>query len=199
MVSGWEEISQLKFFVFWLSDPLGLHLGNALGLLRGNSNWAQLADFVRYPIISGHATYLSGWAHGVLLTAAVTAYSSPLVAWARGRRGAGRLGETAFALAAGCLGFGALLTLTGVNIRRYYMMASFPLEFVFLAWVALRYLPARWARSLLAVVWACELFVSACFVGYVHVHEGAPQGDYGVAYHKVIERRAPSPPPLGGP
>ena len=44
---GWTEALQARFYVFWITNPTGLHLGNPLGLLRGQSHWAQISDFVR--------------------------------------------------------------------------------------------------------------------------------------------------------
>jgi len=49
--------SNTGFSVF--TDPLGLHLGNPLGLLLCSSLWSQ-SDFVCYPVLNGHATS-SGW------------------------------------------------------------------------------------------------------------------------------------------
>jgi hypothetical protein len=77
---GWEEMVQLKYWVFWITDGIGLHLGNPLGVLRGNSHWDQLSDFVRYPLIQGHATYLTGVAHGLAVV-------SGEVGWGCGSRG----------------------------------------------------------------------------------------------------------------
>ena len=183
MTTGWSEISQLKFWQFWVTDPLGLVLTNPLGLHRGDSILAQLSDFARYPVLFGHPTYLCAAAHGVVLASAL---------WILIRRPRLRprtpLTQTALATAAALIGFGVLMTLTGVNIRRYYMMVSFPFEFVWLASLALSDAASRRARLALPALWCGELLIAACFVGYVHVHGGAPDGDYGEAYHVQQER-----------
>jgi hypothetical protein len=189
---GLGEAIQLKFWVFWLSDPLGLHLGNPLGLLRGHGALEQLADFARYPLVGGHATYGLALAHALALGAGIAILAPEIAPALRALRASPRAAlvdgapgdGTALARNAALWGFGGLLTATTVNIRRYYMMASFPLELVWLASVALS---GRRGRALLALLWVAELAISAGFVGYVHVNDGSPTGDYGYAY-RVLTR-----------
>jgi hypothetical protein len=192
---GWGEVLQFKFWVFWATNPLGLHLGNPLGILRGPTGWDQISDFVRYPLIAGQATYLCGLAHAVAAIAAAAILLPGFKRWIKrlGPRALVRLHaprpEVSLALIAGIWGFGLLLTASSVMIRRYYLMVSFPLEFIWLARLALgSYDPIR-AQRLLATLWVSQLFISACFVGYIHVNEGAPQGDYGDAYHVVKSKK----------
>jgi hypothetical protein len=193
---GWGEAIQAKFWVFWMTNPLGLHLGNPLGLLRGQTTWAQISDFVRYPVIQGHATYLNALAHLVVLVCGMILLGSGSSRMVRAALGRKHLWhprtDSQLALIAGFWGFGLLLTLSTVAIRRYYMMVSFPLEFVWLTHLALNWARGNHRRAgrLLLALWAGELFISACFVGYVHVNEGATQGDYGDAYHVVMRKRA---------
>jgi hypothetical protein len=188
--AGWNEMIQLKYWVFWLTDPLGLHLGNALGVSKGNSLWIQIEEFLHYPLLFGRATYLVGVAHAVIILFAICI-------WLKGLRGIwhspltlksqliGNHSSTAFAQNSALIACGLLMTLTGVTIRRYYMTVTFPLEFIFLI---------RWAnpssisgKTLLATLWICELFISSNFVGYIHVNNGAPQGDYGISYKKQLQ------------
>lgn len=192
MSSGWREMVQLKYWVFWITDPTGLHLGNPLGLLRGPSHWHQISDFVRYPVISGQATYLTGVAH-------VLAFGSTLWIFVRGLKSLwskhrssreswkqtfiGKSSETAFLQNAALWGCGFILTITGVVIRRYYMTVTFPLEFIWL--IRLAGPQTRTGRNLLITLWIAELFISANFVGYIHVNQGSTQGDYGPAYHLI--------------
>lgn len=190
MTTGLSEILQFKFWTFWVTDPLGLVLTNPLGLHRGNSILLQLSDFARYPLIAGHATYLCAAAHLVALYAAVTLLGG--AAWRLIRReaasGLRRWPETALAVNAALWGFGIALTLTGVNIRRYYMMIAFPLDFVWLAGLALSDPRLPRARRRLAALWVAELLISTLFVSYVHLNQGSLQGDYGEAYHVQRER-----------
>ena len=191
MTQGWKEIIQFKYWTFWLTNPLGLHLGNPLGLLRGPSQWDQISDFVRYPLIEGQATYINGLAH---LGAAVVAIwilirgvRSFYKRWQNQKRLSplviGTESNTAFVQNSILIGCGLLLTLTGVMIRRYYMAVTYPLEFIFLARMAGP--DTKTGQRLLGALWLCELIISANFVGYIHVNQGSVWGDYGKAYHLV--------------
>ncbi len=192
-----NEILQFKFWVFWISDPLGFHLGNPLGLLRGNSTFEQISDFIRYPLLpkalGEHATYFNGATHVLILILSTFIFLNgiyflfkkfktiPLKNFLRWLFGFES--PLSVALGANLFGFGLLLTLTGTMIRRYYMVASFPFEFVFLAHLA--YLKEKGAEKILFLLWLCELIVSIHFIGYVHVKKGSPQGDYGNAFHVI--------------
>jgi len=199
MVSGISEALQLKYWVFWITDALGLHLGNPLGLLRGQSNFAQISDFIRYPLINGQATYLVGLAHiAIVIGALIIVYRAvrgvPITFAAAGSVKSLFIGQgspTAFVQSAALWGTWILLTITGVAIRRYYMMVTFPLEFVWLARITLGHGQAfsRFPRAVLGIIWTAQLFISANFVGYIHVNEGAVQGDYGPAYHVIMKQR----------
>jgi hypothetical protein len=199
VLSGtWGDVFQFKFWVFWITDSVGLHLGNPLGLLRGGSVFAQISDFVRYPIINEHPTYLCGAAHFLALAAGSWIILTGLL-----RRGkqlftrdaklrwffARKVSQTAFVQKAAFWGFGILLTATRVNIRRYYMRASFPFEQIWLTRLALSHNPRpKMARVALFLLWFAQLLISAHFVGYVHVNQGSLQGDYGEAYHVIREK-----------
>lgn len=195
---GLDEILQFKFWAFWFTDPTGLHLGNPLGLLRGPSNWDQISDFVRYPIIGGHATYLTGLAHLLLGALLLGTFSFAVFNGLKKVIGNRRIDLASFTgrgspslllQNAALIGFGLLLTVTGVVIRRYYLMVALPLEFFFFVQIISYANSSTYKRlnSVLAAIWFCEFFISASFVGYVHVHNGATQGDYGEAYHVVRE------------
>lgn len=187
ITSGWAEIVQLKYWVFWITDPLGLHLGNPIGVQRGPSQWDQISDFARYPLLFGQATYLVGLAHLGAILAGFGIFSSALKRlyeqWRSGKGIQGPKDKTAFVVNATFLGCGVLLTATGVMIRRYYMAVTFPLEYIFLTRLADP--ERRSGRNLLILLWICELFISAHFVGYIHVNGGSERGDYGTSYRLV--------------
>jgi len=193
---GWADVLQLKYWVFWITNPTGLTLGNPLGLLRGESFWAQISDFVRYPLLGGYATYLTGIAH-LLVILAVSAFllMAGVRFWRTFRNKPAKteaFDKTGFAIQAVFWMTGVLLTLTGVNIRRYYVLVVYPLEFLWFLRIALP--PAAYGsrtlpRLLLGGLWVAQLFISANFVGYIHVNEGATQGDYGHAYHLIMKKR----------
>lgn len=183
---GGNEAFQFKYWQFWLSDGLGLHLGNPLGILRGPSHWDQISDFVRYPLIAGAPTYGIGMAHGAVLICAVFIFYRGLRSLWLNRSSwktilLGRESSTAFVQNSAFWVCGILMTATGVMIRRYYMTVTFPFEFIFLA----RFSDAKSkvGHRLLCALWFAELLISIGFVYYVHVNEGAIHGDYGAAYH----------------
>lgn len=193
MSAGWNEIIQFKYWAFWITDALGLHLGNPLGLLRG-PQLSQISDFIRYPILFEHATYLVGLAHLLTAFLAVWIFSR----WLKSHRVSGTVSgtlsgsdfeiigynsETAFVQNSALWGCGILLTLTGVVIRRYYMTITFPLEFIF--WVRMARTDTKLGQKLLTALWICEFLISAHFVGYIHVNQGSIDGDYGKAYHLI--------------
>lgn len=191
MVAGWGEALQLKYWVFWLTDPTGLHLGNPLGLLRGSSNWTQISDFARYPLLGGSATYLIGGAHALALVLVVYLLFNALYSRVKRRvRGlAAANTETDLAVSAGFWGYGLAITATTVVIRRYYLMVTFPLEFIWLTTLALRHIPSRArAHRILLTLWFAEAFISAGFVWYIHVNQGSIWGDYGVSYNKQVSK-----------
>lgn len=201
ITSGWSEAAQLKYWVFWFTDPLGLHLGNPLGLLRGPSHWDQISDFVRYPLLNGQATYLVGLAHFGAVIAAVLIFGKAFVSIWKSRRQIkslliGTESQTAFIQSSALFGCGILMTLTGVMIRRYYMAVTFPLEFICL--VRMADLRSRLGHILLITLWICELFISANFVGYIHVNQGSTSGDYGPAYHTLKKPQVLSTRPVHG-
>jgi hypothetical protein len=77
-------------------------------------------------------------------------------------------------------GSGVLLTLVGYPVHRHYLIVTFPLEWLWLT-RQMRIASRRWTY-LLAAVWLSELLISAAFLVYIHVNQGAPTGDYGFTY-----------------
>ncbi|MBI2712427.1 MAG: hypothetical protein HYX41_06185 [Bdellovibrio sp.] len=189
--AGLDEITQLKYWTFWITDPTGLTLGNPLGLLRGSSNWAQISDFVRYPLVSGHASYVVGIFHAVALISSILIYIFAvrrMVTW-NPRKWAqiliGRDSNSVFLQNSALIACGILMTLTGVVIRRYYMTITFPLEFIFLIHLARP--DTTTGKRLLGALWIAELVISMGFVHYIHQNQGSIQGDYGEAYHLKVK------------
>lgn len=188
MVSGWSEIIQLKYWAFWFTDPLGLHIGNSLGLLRGESNFSQISDFIRYPIIQSQPSYLVGIAHFSAFFSSIWIFIRG-IQWVKNKISShsivpflvGSHSNTTFVQNSILLGCGILMTITGMCIRRHYMAVTFPLELICLVRMAQPH--SALGKKLLAVLWTSELIISAGFVGYIHVNHGSILGDYGTAYH----------------
>ena len=118
MVFGLKEAAQLKFWVYWITGPLGLSLGNAVGVKEGNGLWVQLRDFARYPLLGGQATWGVAALHLALVAAGVRALAPGLGAcwrgcW-RGRRAfselvAGRSSDSSFFQQSVLWGYGLVL------------------------------------------------------------------------------------------
>jgi hypothetical protein len=76
------------------------------------------------------------------------------------------------------------------SVARFYLIITDPLEYVWLAGIVLatwsgRYQPR--SRIILAALVVTQLTVSACFLEYIHVNGGVPQGDYGIAYRLQLK------------
>jgi hypothetical protein len=174
---GWNEAVQLKYWVYWMTDVFGIHFGTVLGTYTSDHFWGQLADFIRYPLIGGHATYILLLAHvGVL---AVIGW----ITWILVRTFNPTLrpqSDIAMGQNAAWWLPGIFMTLMNLQIRRYYLQVVFPWDFIWLSRIALRR-PTS-GRRCLAMLWFFQLIISAGFVHYIHVHHGAPQGDYGDGY-----------------
>lgn len=160
--SPWWLRFRLEFYQYFFSDPFGLSGKYAIG----KDIWRAM----RWPIIAGHSTWLVLVAHGVLsLTAAVLAWRALGALWEHRRdlRSLSRGGtsDTTLLLAAVLAGMGVLMTLPSISIHRHYMLATFPLEYVLVARIALRRPDGeRWLR----VLFAGGAFVSYGLLAYVH-------------------------------
>ena len=174
-VFGLQEAVQFRYFVFWITDPLGLHLGNPLGVSNGNGVLQQLGDFLRYPLLGGHATWLVAGAHiGILVSALWLLVSAKLKEVLFGK------GETAFAQNAALWGYGLVITFATIHIYRFYLLVTFPLEFLWLSRLGLS--DQRRGRLVLGCMVGFQLVISAMFIYYIHVNGGAVHGDYGRSY-----------------
>jgi len=158
---------RLEFYQYFFSDPSGLSSEYVIG--------RDVLPLMRYPLVAGHATYLVGAAHVVLAVATLAVAKRVLVhAWRR-RTALGELlfgdrSDTAILLAATLLGMGALMTLPSIPIHRHYMMALFPVPYVWTARAALREPGGeRW----LAALFGGAFVVSLGILSFLHANGGA--------------------------
>jgi len=177
---SWGNVASLRFYRSWISDSLGLGLDYSLG--------PHYLDFLRHPLFGTRDLYPALYLHG----AAFAIGASLLYGWGRSVWSARRellrapagplaaLSEEGFTVLAAFAGFGALLTLSGVFVHRHYLIVTFPLEWLMLALLALRYTPRP--RVILSLLWVAQLALSLTFLHYIHVNHGAPGGDYGKVY-----------------
>jgi len=180
----WVHLFEFKFWVRWVKEPLGFGLDYVLG--------DDFDRFLSYPLVNGRPTAL------VWLLQLLTAVVGVLLLFRGGyflwrERGqlaflaVGRGSPSAFTQNAALWGFGVLLTASGFYVQRHYLVVTFPLEFVWLARLALgppgplaRGL--RLGRALLLVLCLSQLLLTVNFLGYIHVNQGARDGDYGPCY-----------------
>lgn len=197
---GIAQVFELRFWIFWISDSFGIHLGNPLGVTLGNSWTEQLRDFLSYPLWNGDPTYLVGALHVafliliafLILPAAQRTITRLVLTPNRwmAEHGRGDGSDSARAINAAFWFYGGLLTLSLIQIRRYYLVITFPLEFVWLARTQFKTWAGRpgIARVLLGCLAGLQLLMTCAFLHYIHVNAGAPRGDYGEAYWKKAER-----------
>jgi hypothetical protein len=179
----WVHALEGKFWVRWGTESFGLGIEYTLG--------RHFRDFLRWPLLGGRPTYLVALAHGMVgVTAAALVGRGAAALW-RGRRRmarlwTGRSSPTAFTQGAALWGFGLLLTLSCFSIHRHYMIVLFPLEFVWVARLALAR-PAgtscrrRLGRWLLGALWAAQLLISTQFLVYIHKTQRI-DAEYGTTY-----------------
>ena len=164
--SPWWLRFRLEFYQYFVSDPFSLSGEYVLG----DDIWLAM----RWPYVGGQATYLVLIAHGVLsVTAAILAWRTLVAVWesrrdlralVRGRSG-DAANDTTMLLAAVLAGMGVLMTLPSISIHRHYMLATFPLQYVLVARIALRRPDGeRWLK----VLFAGGAIISFGLLTYVH-------------------------------
>lgn len=173
-----QPLSLLHFWWFWITDSLGLGLTSSLGNM-------EFGRFFRSPYLNGYPTFLIALVHIQLATLAVVigiralrSHRVTSLSWKQVLAGNGS--ETSFLILSAFWGYGLLLTLAGIGLYRHYLVITFPLEWIGLAFVTQTF--KRDEDEVLGVIWVCQLLLSIAFLWYIHVHHGAATGDYGVAY-----------------
>jgi hypothetical protein len=190
---SWSNLWPPQFWVFSVSNPLGLSLLRlpVVGSTQGFSD-----HLLAWPTFHGTALHLVEIAVIVISATAVAiaVIGLAFAVWPRIRHPrwprAGRASETGLATAACLLAFGLLITASGVLIYRHYLIVAFVLPFVVVAGAAL--LRPHWGRPLLAVLVIAQAALSILYLDYVHVRGAAVGGDYGVPYDHQAHGRHPA-------
>jgi hypothetical protein len=166
---SWAEILTPNFPLHWLLSSWGLNLEYDLG----PEFWRS---FLLEPRLFGYPSFAAAIA---LLFLAVSAIAA-IVRWWRSRRKTTGLAlepnEIVPYLWAGGVIMPILLLLARVRVPGHYLIVLYP--FVHL-WVAV--LERGRVRSLIAIC-SAQLFVSVCFLVFIHVHNGGPEAFYGTVY-----------------
>jgi hypothetical protein len=173
-----------EFWKHWITEPFGIGLKYSLG--------GEFPVFLGYPIVDGHPTYFVGVLHLFLILLGITILGRGVSwLWQDRRRWRdlwiGSQSPTVFTVNGVLCGYGLLLTVSGLPFYRHYLLVTFPLPFVWVAWLAFG--PAvdrpgrvKAARVLLLTLCVCESLLAASFLFYIHLNGGAIEGDYGIAY-----------------
>jgi hypothetical protein len=187
---AWVHALEGKFWSRWILEPLGFGLDYSLN--------RDFFAFLRYPYLGRIPSYLGlvwhvvvGVIGAVIALRAVQRFRSN----ALGTAFVGRSSATAFAQSAALWGYGLLFTLSLLPLNRHYMIILFPLQFVWLAGLALwsprsqslnieaRDVAAdlKFGRVLLTLLVVCQSCLTLQFLSFVH-NQPIIHGDYGVPY-----------------
>jgi hypothetical protein len=185
----WVHACEMKFWVRWFTESFGWGIDYTFG--------PYFRDFQRYPLLAGRPTYLVGAAHGFLAAAAlIILLRAAGLLWRRRsdwrQLWIGRSSATAFTQSAALWGFGLLLTLSSFSIHRHYMIVLFPLEFLWVARLALSSVAdasgsssiasLRLGRALLLSLCCGQFFISANMLAFIHARQNFQGAEYGVPY-----------------
>lgn len=134
-VSGapWWLRFRLEFYQYFFSEPSGLSGEFVLG--------RDVLSAMRYPIVLGVPTWLGAVGHVCAAVASFVIATRALAHLWRRRRHLRQMArgrtDTGILVAATLVGMGAMMTLPSMHVHRQYLLAAFPLPFVWAARAAL--------------------------------------------------------------
>jgi hypothetical protein len=170
---SWTNLLAPWFWGYWMTDALGVGIHDPL--------LSHFGEYLASPHVDCRPTYLVGIAYGLAICIGLAIYAR--AAYRAVTLGWGKKNETSLAVNAALWGFGVLLTISACVIHRHYLLIAFPLGFVWLAGLALgRAEDRKTGRRLLLALCLAQIVLTAGFLGYIHVHQGAMHGYYGRAY-----------------
>jgi hypothetical protein len=182
--SRWVHAFEMKFWVRWIPESFGLGINYTFG--------PYFREFLGYPLVGGRPTFLVGLLHLVLGVIAVWLLTRAVAVLWRQRdrwreRFVGRDSPSAFTQNAAFWGFGLFLTISSFSIHRHYMIVLFPLEFLWVARLALAHTgerpqSLRLYRALLLALFFAQFIISANMLAYIHAKQNFSGTEYGVPY-----------------
>lgn len=170
-----HRLFMFRYWTYWIRNGFGWNSKYPLG--------REVDMFYSWPLVGGKPTYLIGLAHLVLV--ALTAYLVYLLGrWLWQNRGkiiakvTAHESDTRFLLNAAFVGCGVFVTLSILNVTRYFHIVMYPLPYLFLAYVFLK--KSKWPRQVLATIVVSQMFISGWFIRYIHVRQKTEsiKGDY---------------------
>lgn len=176
---SWAEILTPNFPLHWLLSSWGLNLEYDLG----PEFWRS---FLLEPRLFGYPTFFAAIALLFLAVSAIAALFRWMLRWWKSRRKVSdnlthdlislTPNSVAPYLWAGGVIMPILLLLARVRVPGHYLIVLYP--FV-QSWVAV--LERNRVRSLIAIC-SAQLFVSICFLVFIHFNNGGPADFYGTVY-----------------
>jgi hypothetical protein len=179
----WVHAFELKFWIRWFTESFGLGIDYTFG--------PYFREFQAHPLVLGRPTYLVGLLHWFVAGIALFLLGRCLVLlWQQRQQWRelwiGRGSASAFTQNASLRGFGLLLTLSCFSIHRHYMIVLFPLEFLWVARLALgsraTQSSLRLGRVLLLSLWLAQFLISANMLAYIHARQDFAGTEYGTPY-----------------
>ncbi len=171
---SWAEILTPNFPLHWLLSSWGLNLEYDLG----PEFWRS---FLQEPRLFGFPSFGAAIA---LLFLAVSAIAA-LIRWWRSRHKTTDFilepNSIAPYLWSGGVIMPILLLFARVRIPAHYLIVLYPFIHI---WIAV--LERGRVRSLIAIC-SVQLFVSICFLVFIHIHNGGPEAFYGNVYRLQIQ------------
>jgi hypothetical protein len=179
--SHWAKLLELKYWVYWFTEPFGLNLQYSLG--------TDFSSFLRGPLIGDRPTYLVAGLHGLMLIAIAWVLMRFIYQASRtGNWGLDR-SPTGMLIGAVGIGYGLLLTLTGLPVYRHYLIVAAPVACVAAARAVLASFAAPHARRMLGGICVVQAAVSVLFLTFVHNLDRPVRGDYGAPYRVQIKNK----------
>ncbi len=182
---GWGHRFEFKFFILWLLDSHGLNIEYSLQ--------KDFRDFVKQPYIGSHATYLMAVVQFALACTVLYTlkrlwgYIKNIMYWKKQKQLLDRLtlnlNSTNFYLLSILLGLGIFLNFSGTFFYVPYLIVAFPFTYIFLAKIF------QLHKKIFMGIILAQLILTFSFLLYIHTHDGAKNGDYGVTYHAQVKEQ----------
>ncbi|MGP8214086.1 MAG: hypothetical protein ACLQQ4_00845 [Bacteroidia bacterium] len=179
---GLSNAFNFNYYIYLFLDSHGL---NTMYSLHKNF-W----DFIKEPFILGHATYMVALLNVALAcTGFYTAkrlweYSKKISVYVKQKQLFSRLtvnlNSTDFYLLSMLLGLGILMNFSGLFVHPHYLIVAFPFTYIFMAKIF------RGKKKLFTGIIFSQLLLTVSFLVYIHAHNGAKDGDYGVTYQAQV-------------
>ncbi|HTB31649.1 MAG TPA: hypothetical protein VK808_06465 [Bacteroidia bacterium] len=178
------HIFQFNFYIYWLFDAHGI---NTMYSLK-----KEFWNFVKEPFIAGHATYLVGILHLVLAASGLYTifrlggYVKRIILYIKQKQLLSKLttnlSSADFYLLSVFLGLGILMTFSGIIVCQHYLIVAFPFSYIFMAKIF------QQKKKLMIAIIIAQLLVTVSFMLYIHTHNGAKDGDYGMTYGSQLNK-----------